>query len=89
VLVYLGGDLVVDVREVVAVLDLRRRASSGARGGGRWDGEQEPARTQVVTTRGTYLTPLSPVAAARRLERGGERRRGGRRKRAPDAGLRR
>jgi hypothetical protein len=74
VLVYLGGDLVVDVREVVAVLAVRRR-EAGPRAPGRdrrqRHGRLGGPRAVVVTTRGTFLTELAPSTAARRLERGG------------------
>lgn len=89
-LVYLGDDLVVDVREVVAILDLRQQTTAETGGGGRRGssargGVQKAVRTQVVTIRGTYRTVVSPTTAVRRLARGAAAWGPERRKRAPDA----
>lgn len=92
-LVYLGDDLVVDAREVVAILDLRRQVTAETRDGRRGSvarrGAPGVARTQVVTTRGTYQTVVSPTTAVRRLVRATAAWRARRRKPASDAGLRR
>lgn len=66
-LVHLGGDVVVEAREVIAILDARRlRRASGSADRGRgpaW----ESARSLVVTTSGIHPAPITPVAAARRI----------------------
>jgi regulator of extracellular matrix RemA (YlzA/DUF370 family) len=71
VFVHVGGEVVVDAREVVAILDARRlqrtveaRAllarATAARAG------QEP-RAIVVTTRGLHATAMGPATVARRI----------------------
>jgi regulator of extracellular matrix RemA (YlzA/DUF370 family) len=77
VFVHLGGDAVVDVRQVVAILDARRLLHSpGARAllerasGGRADGTAaavEEARAVVVTTSGVCLAAISPETVAKRI----------------------
>jgi len=84
-LVHLGGEVVVDAREVVAILDARclrgtrellrpkvrgRRARSRSHPVG-LDADQGwgSARSLVVTTNGLHPAPISPVAAARRIAR--------------------
>lgn len=74
--VYLGGEKVVYIREVVAILDARRlgraatarallaRASAGLSGR-----ESAAVRTIVVTTRGLIVTPSTPATVARRIRR--------------------
>lgn len=80
--VYVGGDRVIDARDVVAILDARRlqrapdaralwvRASEGCD-----DAETAAARALIVTRTGALLVPITPATVARRvLER--TRRRG-------------
>ncbi len=81
--VYLGGETVVDAREVVVILDARRlqRAADArallARAGTELSGEDRgTARALVVTTRGLMLTSVTPVTVARRIERMTKTRRG-------------
>lgn len=74
--VYLGGDVVVDAREVVAILDVRRlqrtagarelltRATDGA-------APREGHRAVVVTTRGMHAVPATPSTVARRVAKAG------------------
>jgi regulator of extracellular matrix RemA (YlzA/DUF370 family) len=73
-LVYVGGDNVVDAREIVAILDARRlrRAPDGralwARAAGEaHDDEGASGRTVIVTTRGAILAPITPATVARRV----------------------
>jgi hypothetical protein len=80
VLVHLGGDVVVDARDVVAILEVARLASAP-------DGRAlvarasvagettASARTLVVTTRGLHLSPLAAETVARRVGQLGETRR--------------
>jgi hypothetical protein len=73
VFVHLGGEVVVDVREVVAVLDARHlQRTSEARSllaravaGGPQD---EAPRAVVVTVRGVHAAPVSAATVARRIE---------------------
>ena len=75
--VHIGGETVIDVRQVVAILDARRlqraeeacalvdRAREGsAAAPGAWAG----ARAIVVTTTGVFPTPISPATVARRIQ---------------------
>ncbi len=69
-LVHLGGDVVVDAGEVIAILDARRMRR--APGGSSWtdqggDPAWESARSLLVTTRGIRAAPISPIAAAKRI----------------------
>ncbi len=71
--VHLGGDVVVDARDVVAILDLARmqrapdaralvtRAAAAAPAAG------AAARTLVVTVRGLHLSPLASETVGRRI----------------------
>jgi hypothetical protein len=73
-LVHLGADVVVDVTEVVAVLDLARmQPAVDARELIRQATGASPAagsvRTLVVTTRGLHLSPLAAETVARRIAR--------------------
>ncbi len=74
--VHLGGDTVVDVRQVVAILDARRlqrtpgadllleQARGGrARDAAAWAG----ARAIVVTTAGIYPAVIAPATVAKRI----------------------
>jgi hypothetical protein len=80
VLVYLGADVVVDAREVVAILEVSRleTAPDGralvARATADRPGPRAKvlARTLIVTTRGLHLSPLSAETVARRVGRPGE-----------------
>jgi hypothetical protein len=72
VFVHVGGEVVVDVREVVAILDVRRlhrtaeaRALLTRAGAGR-AGHDEP-RAIIVTTRGLHATPMAAGTVARRM----------------------
>ena len=74
--VHLGGDSVVDIREVVAILDARRLQRADARAllarAAQASGDPQnlkAARAIVVTTRGLFATPISPAAVARRIAR--------------------
>jgi hypothetical protein len=74
--VHLGGDAVVDVREVVAILDARRVRTAEARAllaraGIRSRGPRP--RAIVVTPRGVYPTPVTAATVARRIARAGAR----------------
>lgn len=72
VLVHLGGDVVVDAREVVAILDLARldaapdgralitRAAASAEA-------RAQARTLIVTTQGLHLSSLAAETVAKRV----------------------
>ena len=75
--VHLGGNTVIDVRQVVAILDARRlQGTPGARlilertQGGRprdatvW----AEARAIVVTTEGVYPSPIAPATVAKRIQ---------------------
>ncbi|MDI6771156.1 MAG: DUF370 domain-containing protein [bacterium] len=84
--VYLGGDTVVDLREVVAILDARglRRSSEGrnllarAAAAGRLvePGLLPSARAIVVTAARLYPTPVAPATVAGRIGKmAGSRRR--------------
>ncbi len=79
--VHIGGETVIDVRQVVAILDARRlqrteearalvdRAREGpAAAPGAW----ASARAIVVTTAGIFPTPISPATVARRIENLGQ-----------------
>lgn len=73
--VHLGGNTVVDARDVVAILDARRlhrvpdaralidRAARRSGDAAAW----VSARTVVVTTTGAYPAPISPATVARRI----------------------
>lgn len=73
--VHLGGNTVVDARDVVAILDARRlHRVPDARAlidrAARLSGDAEAwvsARTVVVTTTGAYPAPISPATVARRI----------------------
>ena len=72
--VYVGGDNVVDAREVVAILDVRQlRRAPDARAfwtrasDGRDSAEIESARALIVTLRGTILVSITPATVARRV----------------------
>jgi hypothetical protein len=74
VFVYVGGDNVVDAREVVAILDVRRlqrapdaRALWTRASDGRDRAEIESARALIVTVRGTILVSITPATVARRV----------------------
>lgn len=81
-LVHLGGEVVVDAGEVIAILDARRLrrhpAGSLLAAQGR-DPAWESARSLLVTTRGIRVAPISPIAAAKRISQtpGFRRRRNG------------
>lgn len=72
--VYLGEEVVVDVRQLVAILDVRRfrrgatsatmaeRAVQGHLG-------EPPPRALVVTTRGVFPVVIGPEAVARRVQK--------------------
>jgi hypothetical protein len=73
-LVYLGGDVVVDAREVVAILEVRGlQRTAGARELlGRAAGTGAPGeshRAVVVTTRGLHAVPVTASTVARRVAR--------------------
>ena len=71
--VHLGGDVVVDARDLVAILDLARmqrafdaralvtRATAAA------PSAAASARTLVVTTRALHLSPLASETVAKRI----------------------
>ncbi len=78
--VHIGGETVIDVRQVVAILDARPfqrteearalvdRAREGqAAAPGTW----ASARAIVVTTTGVFPTPISPATVARRIQNPG------------------
>jgi hypothetical protein len=78
VYVHLGGELVVAVTEVVAVLDARRAAGSAindeflrrAQASGRLRGQGPTAESKsVVVTRGgaVYVSGISPATLTRRM----------------------
>ncbi len=83
--VHLGGETVVDAREVVAILDARtqRKSSVGrallakaAATGRLADPRGLPgARAIVVTTRRLYPTPATPSTVAARVGQAGANRR--------------
>ncbi len=72
VLVHLGGDVVVDAREVVAILDLARLGAAPdgkaliARAVGGAEAKAH-GRTLIVTTRGLHLSSLAAETVARRV----------------------
>ncbi|MBI3998202.1 MAG: DUF370 domain-containing protein [Armatimonadetes bacterium] len=78
--VHVGGDVVVDVREVVAILDVRQldRAPDARallkRVAERLEdpAEMHAARAIVVTTRGLVATPTAPATVARRMAHPGK-----------------
>ena len=72
--VYVGGDKVVDAREVVAILDARRllrapdaRALWVRAVAGRTEAEAASARALIVTVEGAVLVPITPATVARRI----------------------
>ncbi len=73
--VHLGGNVVVDARDVVAILDTQRlQRSPDARAllglAGRQSGNAlGSARSLVVTVSGLHPAPISPTTAARRIAR--------------------
>ena len=77
--VHLGGDVVVDAREVVAVLDARhlqrtaeaRALLAKATGGST---EHDPPRAIVVTVRGVPAAPVTAATVVRRIENLGKSR---------------
>jgi hypothetical protein len=73
VFVHLGGDVVVDARDVVAVLDaqgLRPARALPGRAAPRWNEDiSASARALVVTTSGVYAVPISPSTVVRRIAR--------------------
>jgi uncharacterized protein DUF370 len=72
--VHLGGDAVVDVREVVAVLDVQRVSKSELvqelidRAAKTRPGVTNP-RAVVVATKGTFLSTISVATIAKRIRR--------------------
>ncbi len=74
--VHLGGDTVIDVRQVVAILNARclqrtgearvliDRTRESPATPGAWAG----ARAIVVTTTGVFPSPISPATVARRIQ---------------------
>jgi hypothetical protein len=72
VFVHLGGEIVVDSREVVAILDARRmRRTAEARRllarAVRGLPREAEARSVVVTTRGIHPIPVAAATVARRV----------------------
>jgi hypothetical protein len=71
--VHLGGDVVVDARDVVAILDLARmQRAPDARALVTRAAAADPAagasaRTLVVTVRGLHLSPLASETVGRRI----------------------
>jgi hypothetical protein len=69
--VHLGGELVVDVRELVAIIDTRRLARTAAAQGllaaARAGKSGPPPRAVIVTTRGVYASPITPATIAARI----------------------
>lgn len=77
-LVHLGADVVIDAREVVAILELSRLESApdGRALVARAAASPEAralARTLIVTARGLHLTPLAAETVARRVQRPGRK----------------
>jgi hypothetical protein len=73
--VHLGGDIVVDAREVVVILDARRMRTAEARAvlaRARARRRGAAPRAVVVTTRGVYPAPVSAATVARRVARLGK-----------------
>jgi hypothetical protein len=79
-LVYLGGDVVVDAREVVAILEMSRLEAApdgralvarAVAGPARREVSAR-ARTLIVTTQGLHLSPLAAETVAKRVGRPGE-----------------
>ncbi len=75
--VHIGGETVVDVRQVVAILDARRLQRTEEARALVDRARQDPAaalggwanaRTIVVTTTGVFPTPISPATVARRIQ---------------------
>lgn len=72
--VYLGEEVVVDVRQLVAILDVRRlrRDAASARVAERavrgHPGEPVP-RAVIVTTRGVFPVAIGPEAVAKRIQK--------------------
>jgi hypothetical protein len=71
--VHLGGDVIVDAREVVAILDARRlQRTAEARALLERAVAARPAgvisRAIVVTTRGVQPAPVTAATVARRIE---------------------
>ncbi len=75
--VHIGGETVIDARQVVAILDargLQRTEEARAlvdracRGLGAALGSWPGARTIVVTTTGVFPTPISSATVARRIQ---------------------
>lgn len=73
--VHLGGETVVDAREVVVILDVRRMRPAEARAflaGARVRHRGTTPRAVVVTTRGIYPAPVTAATVARRVARAGK-----------------
>lgn len=73
--VHLGGETVVDAREVVVILDARqvRTAEAGvAPPRARTRHREAPPRALVVTTMAVYPAPVTPATVARRIMRLGK-----------------
>lgn len=71
---YLGGEMVVPLGEVVSLLDVRlagfetnRRMVEQARSTGRLRGDLAGARALVVTRQGVYASPVSVATLTRRI----------------------
>jgi len=72
--VHVGGDHVVDAREVIAILDARHlqrapdaRALWTRAAEGREATEVASARALIVTVHGVALVPITPATVARRV----------------------
>lgn len=73
--VHLGGETVVDTREVVVILDVRRMRTTEARAflaRARVGHQGTAPRAVVVTTRGVYPAPVTAATVARRVARVGK-----------------
>jgi hypothetical protein len=87
--VHLGGETVVDAREVVVILDARSMRTAEARAAlahARARHRGTAPRALVVTTRGVYLAPVTAATVARRVARAGKTRTTKRRKDRQDGG---
>lgn len=76
---YLGGEVVVDAREVVVILDARHlhRSAEGrglVAGAAQSLGPGVHPRAVVVTMRGVYATSTAPATVARRVAASASRR---------------